>query len=293
MQVKTQPFKEALELKGDGISFDVYGNGSKRLGDLCVTKAGLIWSKGQNARATRDGGINVKWEEFIDWVQSRRAAAGKTGGKLNAQAFASMKPQAMKAAGTGGQSGQGAKGMSGMRNAAASKLSGMGSSSSSSRGTTPKLSGTSASGSTRTVGAKAPMSPKAPMSSKTQISSKTPVSKSSMSAPVGGRAVTAKAPSEAGKLAAKRASTMKLAASTAKAAATKAAQAGKSAAQASKSAQTNKLPQSGKLSLKPRSGNAGPSKQAQAKAPKTLARKPAMQATGGSKMPSAARRKAN
>ena len=44
MHVKTQPFKDSLELKNDGISFDVYGNGAKRLGDLCITKAGLCWS---------------------------------------------------------------------------------------------------------------------------------------------------------------------------------------------------------------------------------------------------------
>lgn len=65
MQVKTQPFKDAIEVKSDGISFDVYGNGSKRLGDLCVTKSGLVWSKGANAKAVRNSGINVKWEEFI------------------------------------------------------------------------------------------------------------------------------------------------------------------------------------------------------------------------------------
>jgi hypothetical protein len=99
MQVKTQPFKQSLELKNDGISFNVYGNGSKRLGDLYVTKAGLVWSKGANANASRDGGINVKWEEFITWVQSRRAAS-KTGSasKLSPN-FAAMKQAAMKQAG--------------------------------------------------------------------------------------------------------------------------------------------------------------------------------------------------
>jgi hypothetical protein len=74
MQVKTQPFKEAIELKSEGISFDVYGNGAKRLGDLCVTKAGLVWSKGANGKAQRAKGINVKWEDFISWVQSQQAS---------------------------------------------------------------------------------------------------------------------------------------------------------------------------------------------------------------------------
>jgi hypothetical protein len=75
MQVKTQPFKEALEIKSEGISFDIYGNGAKRLGDLSVTKAGLIWSTGANGKAPRGKGINVKWEDFISWVQSQSNGA--------------------------------------------------------------------------------------------------------------------------------------------------------------------------------------------------------------------------
>lgn len=75
MQVKTQPFKEAIELKSEGISFDVYGNGAKRLGDLSVTRAGLVWCKGANGKSPRGKGINVKWEDFITWVQSQQAGA--------------------------------------------------------------------------------------------------------------------------------------------------------------------------------------------------------------------------
>jgi hypothetical protein len=237
MQVKTQPFKEALELKGEGISFDVYGNGSKRLGDLCVTKAGLIWSKGPNARASRDGGINVKWEEFIDWVQSRRAASGKIGGKLNTQAFAAMKA-------SGQASGQGAKAMPGARGAA-TKSSAMGNSA---RGTASK-----------------------------------PTSVSSPSSAT--RTLSGKAPSEAGKQAAKRASAMKLAANAAKSAASKAAT--QQASPASKTA-----PQMAKPSQSSKPGSAAMIKQAKTKMPTALSRKSAMPATG-SKTSSAARRKAN
>jgi hypothetical protein len=86
MQVKTQPFKEAIEIKSDGIIFDVYGNGSKRLGDLSVTRTGLVWCKGANGKMPRGKGINVKWEDFITWVQSQQAAtrngmAAKTGAR--------------------------------------------------------------------------------------------------------------------------------------------------------------------------------------------------------------------
>ena len=102
MQVKTQPFKEAIELKSGGICFDVYGNSARRLGDLSVTNAGLVWCKGANGKAPRGKGINVKWEDFITWVQSQQAGAkngtAKTatrGGSL--PKLASAKPRDGKA----------------------------------------------------------------------------------------------------------------------------------------------------------------------------------------------------
>ena len=102
MQVKTQPFKEAIELKSGGICFDIYGNGARRLGDLSVTSAGLVWCKGANGKAPRGKGINVKWEDFISWVQSQQAVAKNGMAKMGTRAgslpkLASAKPQASKA----------------------------------------------------------------------------------------------------------------------------------------------------------------------------------------------------
>ena len=68
MQIKTQPFKEPIEIKNSGIAFDVYGSGAKRIGDLAVTKDGLIWNK---STAQRAKGVTVKWDDFITWMQSR------------------------------------------------------------------------------------------------------------------------------------------------------------------------------------------------------------------------------
>lgn len=68
MQIKTQPIKEAIELKTTGIAFDVYNNGAKRIGDLAVTRNGLIWSNGGTQRAK---GVTVKWDDFISWIQTR------------------------------------------------------------------------------------------------------------------------------------------------------------------------------------------------------------------------------
>jgi hypothetical protein len=68
MQIKTQPFKEAIEIKNSGIAFDVYGSGAKRIGDLAVTKNGLVWNNGNAQRAK---GVTVKWDDFIAWMQSQ------------------------------------------------------------------------------------------------------------------------------------------------------------------------------------------------------------------------------
>jgi hypothetical protein len=95
MQIKTQPFKDALEIKNTGIAFDVYGAGSKRIGDLSVTRSGLVWSKGNAQRAK--GGVTVKWDDFINWMQSQMQAAPK--------AKAAAKPRST-GAGTGTANGK-------------------------------------------------------------------------------------------------------------------------------------------------------------------------------------------
>lgn len=265
MQVKTQPSKDAIELKGDGISFDVYGNGSKRLGDLCITKAGLIWSKGSSARAPRDGGINVKWEEFIAWVQSRRAESAKSA-RPSAQGIAAMKSAALKLK----QAGQGTK-------------------ISSSRAAAPKPASETAKSSVDTKPAslaKASLSGKSTRTEKSTVSGKSALNgKSPLNVkPASTRSGATKPISEAGRHAAKRASAMKLAASVT-AAATKAT-GGKVALKA------------GKASSKSAADNATSApavkpalvKQAKGKTPAPLATKPA---DAASKATASARRKTN
>jgi len=55
-----------MEIKNNGVELDVYADGSTHLGDLIVTKTGLIWCKGKTARAN---GEKVSWDEFIDWME--------------------------------------------------------------------------------------------------------------------------------------------------------------------------------------------------------------------------------
>jgi hypothetical protein len=66
MQIKTQAGK-AHQIKNTAIAFGVYGNGSKRLGDIAVTNKGLVWSNG--VKSAKD--VAVKWDAFIDWMQSQ------------------------------------------------------------------------------------------------------------------------------------------------------------------------------------------------------------------------------
>jgi hypothetical protein len=97
MQIKTQPFKEALEIKNTGIAFDIYGNGAKRIGDLAVTKNGLVWNGGKTQRANAKG-VTVKWDDFIGWMQSQTQSAPKTKITTKPRAANGKKPAARKAA---------------------------------------------------------------------------------------------------------------------------------------------------------------------------------------------------
>ncbi len=75
MQLKTQSSNDALEIRNAGIAFDVYAKGAKRLGDLALTRSGLIWSNGNVQRA---GGVTVKWDDFINWMQAQAPMKAET-----------------------------------------------------------------------------------------------------------------------------------------------------------------------------------------------------------------------
>ncbi len=54
-----------MHIKNRGIELDVY-DGDTHLGDLCVTKTGLVWCKG---KTTRDKGLQIRWKKFIKWAE--------------------------------------------------------------------------------------------------------------------------------------------------------------------------------------------------------------------------------
>lgn len=65
MKVGIKSFDVNMEVKNNGIEFEVYDNDDKFRGDLIVTKKGVIWCEG---RKRRKNGVAVSWNEFIDWM---------------------------------------------------------------------------------------------------------------------------------------------------------------------------------------------------------------------------------
>lgn len=96
MQIKTQPFKEAIEIKNSGIAFDVYNNGAKRIGDLAVTKNGLVWNNGSAQRKA----VTVKWDDFISWMQKQTQTQARTQAQPQARTQTQTRTQAQSQART-------------------------------------------------------------------------------------------------------------------------------------------------------------------------------------------------
>jgi len=101
MQIKTEAGR-THEIKNAAIAFGVYGNGSKRLGDVAVTNRGLVWSNGAS-KSAKD--VTVKWDDFIDWMQSQLPAQGKTASKTAAKSAAKSAKPATKSSAKAAQNG--------------------------------------------------------------------------------------------------------------------------------------------------------------------------------------------
>ena len=67
MKVSIKDLSVSMEVKNKGIELDVYDSQERHLGDLIVTKSGLVWCKG---RTRKENGTPVTWTEFIDWMES-------------------------------------------------------------------------------------------------------------------------------------------------------------------------------------------------------------------------------
>jgi hypothetical protein len=68
MQMKSEAAKKSHAIKTAAVAIGVYGKGAKRLGDIAVTGKGLVWSNGAS-KSGKD--VTVKWDAFINWMQSQ------------------------------------------------------------------------------------------------------------------------------------------------------------------------------------------------------------------------------
>lgn len=68
MKVSIKDFAVSMEIKNKGIELDVYSTEGQHLGDLVITKTGLIWCKG---RTSPTNGTKVSWAEFIKDMEGR------------------------------------------------------------------------------------------------------------------------------------------------------------------------------------------------------------------------------
>ncbi|NNN24374.1 hypothetical protein HLG94_08115 [Pseudomonas nitroreducens] len=67
MKVGIKNLSVEMDVKTKGVEFDVYDNKENFLGDMFVTKSGLVWCKG---KTKKENGVRVSWEEFIAWMES-------------------------------------------------------------------------------------------------------------------------------------------------------------------------------------------------------------------------------
>jgi hypothetical protein len=67
VNVSIKDFDVAMEVKNNGVELDI-ANSKGHVGDLVVTKTKLIWCKGKTGRKN---GIEVKWEDFIAFMESK------------------------------------------------------------------------------------------------------------------------------------------------------------------------------------------------------------------------------
>ena len=65
MKVYVKEMAVNMEVKNNGIEFEVRNTDDTFLGDCFVTRTGLIWCQGRTAKAN---GKRVSWNEFIQWM---------------------------------------------------------------------------------------------------------------------------------------------------------------------------------------------------------------------------------
>lgn len=68
MNISIKEFNVNMELKNSGIELEVRDTHDNFLGDLILSKSKLTWCKG---KTSKKNGIDIKWEDFIQYMESR------------------------------------------------------------------------------------------------------------------------------------------------------------------------------------------------------------------------------
>jgi hypothetical protein len=67
MKVRIKDLSVDMEVKNNGVEFEVRDTSEKFLGDCIVTKTGLIWCKGKTSKSN---GKSISWTKFIDMMEN-------------------------------------------------------------------------------------------------------------------------------------------------------------------------------------------------------------------------------
>ncbi len=66
MKVSIKSFDVDMDVKNNGVEFEVYDNNGEHLGDVFLTKTSVIWCRG---RVRRANGVRFTWEQFIQRME--------------------------------------------------------------------------------------------------------------------------------------------------------------------------------------------------------------------------------
>ena len=68
MKVSIKSFFIKMDIKNNGVEFEVRDPRGAFQGDFILTKTELIWCQG---KTLKENGKSVSWDEFIKWMNDR------------------------------------------------------------------------------------------------------------------------------------------------------------------------------------------------------------------------------
>lgn len=95
MKVKIKDLNISMELGNNGVTFDVYDNANKFMGDLRLGKATVEWCKGKTKAGN---GVKVKWNDLLEFFEGAAGSKKKPAKKAVGKKAVAKKAAAPKAA---------------------------------------------------------------------------------------------------------------------------------------------------------------------------------------------------